>query len=583
MSNFCLLMIVRDEEAIITRALESVQHMMDYFIICDTGSQDNTIPTILEWTATHHKQGEIIQKEWKNFGYNKSHLLQYAFEANLPVKYFFWLDADEVFITDRDNVTSYLDPEQVSALFSELESSPANIFQINTLYGGLEYPRPNMCRNNQLYLWKQPVHEYFEATIDGTTKHLTWIYDLARKEGNSSRNPNRYLKDAKMFEEFLEANPEEPRATFYLAQTYESIDATKALSWYEKRIQLTTGYHQERYISCLRAGRISTIYEDKCRFWLLGQSIYPNRIECLYELMMQEHHRGNHINTTSFGLMAFVEPYGERHYNNNDLFVEVNIYKYKFDFDLAISCWYAKEYAKGYQANMRAKKNAPENIKNQIEANLKFFPSTTTTSDSFQTLQFSETSALNPAASTNIIVVDDFYKDPQEVRRLALQLPYKVKGNFPGLRTEHQNNEPMFKDIKAHFEHILHKKITYWPEGYNNSFQYATEDMSSWIHRDLTEWSAIVYLTPDAPLWSGTKFYKHITLNAEEALSDRENQIMNRDTHLTDKWELVDEVGNKFNRCVLFRGCRTHISGDYFGTSLENGRLFQMFFFNIEK
>jgi hypothetical protein len=42
----------------------------------------------------------------------------------------------------------------------------------------------------------------------------------------------------------------------------------------------------------------------------------------------------------------------------------------------------------------------------------------------------------------------------------------------------------------------------------------------------------------------------------------------------------MDRVGNIYNRCVLFRGKRSHISDRYFGDSLETGRLFQTFFFD---
>jgi hypothetical protein len=49
------------------------------------------------------------------------------------------------------------------------------------------------------------------------------------------------------------------------------------------------------------------------------------------------------------------------------------------------------------------------------------------------------------------------------------------------------------------------------------------------------------------------------------------------------KWQLVDKVGNVFNRLILFNSNRFHMSMDYFGDSKENGRLFQVFFFSTEK
>jgi hypothetical protein len=49
------------------------------------------------------------------------------------------------------------------------------------------------------------------------------------------------------------------------------------------------------------------------------------------------------------------------------------------------------------------------------------------------------------------------------------------------------------------------------------------------------------------------------------------------------KWKKVDQVGNLFNRLILFNSNRFHMSMDYFGDSKENGRLFQVFFFSTER
>ena len=48
------------------------------------------------------------------------------------------------------------------------------------------------------------------------------------------------------------------------------------------------------------------------------------------------------------------------------------------------------------------------------------------------------------------------------------------------------------------------------------------------------------------------------------------------------KWEMTDYVSNKYNRLVLYRGNMYHASVDYFGNTLQDGRLFQTFFFNTE-
>jgi hypothetical protein len=48
------------------------------------------------------------------------------------------------------------------------------------------------------------------------------------------------------------------------------------------------------------------------------------------------------------------------------------------------------------------------------------------------------------------------------------------------------------------------------------------------------------------------------------------------------KWEMVDRVGNIFNRLIMYRADNYHVSLDYFGKDINDGRLFQVFFFNTE-
>ena len=49
--SLCLNMIVKNESRIITRLMESVLPIIDTYLICDTGSTDNTIDVIKKITT----------------------------------------------------------------------------------------------------------------------------------------------------------------------------------------------------------------------------------------------------------------------------------------------------------------------------------------------------------------------------------------------------------------------------------------------------------------------------------------------------------------------------------------------------
>ena len=185
----------------------------------------------------------------------------------------------------------------------------------------------------------------------------------------------------------------------------------------------------------------------------------------------------------------------------------------------------------------------------------------------------------------SLMVFDNFYSNAHQVREYAITLPFTISGNYPGVRTDIMRGE-YNTNTKTMFEDILCKKITWWPEEYNTSFQYTTAKDKTWIHHDPTNWAAVLYLTPDAPLESGTAIYQN--KKTKISMYDDRNPLTeynNNTEEITDleRWEPIIQVSNIFNRLVMYRGEYYHRSMlPGFGDSVYNGRLFQTFFFNTE-
>jgi hypothetical protein len=189
------------------------------------------------------------------------------------------------------------------------------------------------------------------------------------------------------------------------------------------------------------------------------------------------------------------------------------------------------------------------------------------------------------APTCTFIIVDNFYENPMEVRNFALQQEYTENTYYPGKRTK----SFACKEHKERFEQILKpfiNKIVDFPyDTDNGKFQYSTSNDHSWVHYDSNirmNYAGIIYLTPDAPVESGTAFYQYIdgTLDAhEDRIMKNEHNKYSKDMT---KWKLVDKVGNVFNRLVLFDSSRFHTAVDYFGKDIYDGRLYQVFFFSTE-
>lgn len=182
-------------------------------------------------------------------------------------------------------------------------------------------------------------------------------------------------------------------------------------------------------------------------------------------------------------------------------------------------------------------------------------------------------------------VVDNFYEDPDSVRKFALEQPYMEGGigrGFIGRRTEKQY---LFPGLKERFESIIGRKITGW-EGYdmNGRFQIAWSGEPLVWHCDSQQWGGMLYLTPEAPYQCGTTLYAHKQNRARTYYDkgwDAAWINVPGDPHLDGTaWEPVDVLGNVYNRLVIFDASCIHSASEYFGTVRENSRLWQMFFFD---
>jgi hypothetical protein len=81
-------------------------------------------------------------------------------------------------------------------------------------------------------------------------------------------------------------------------------------------------------------------------------------------------------------------------------------------------------------------------------------------------------------------------------------------------------------------------------------------------------WAGIIYLNPVPPLDGGLHLWQNVDASRNfDWMTPAEN------------WQLVDSFGNRFNRLVLVRGDFPHSGAGGWGDSVENGRMYQTFFF----
>lgn len=114
----------------------------------------------------------------------------------------------------------------------------------------------------------------------------------------------------------------------------------------------------------------------------------------------------------------------------------------------------------------------------------------------------------------------------------------------------------------------------------NGSFQYCPEGSKTWVHVDKqSTYAAVIYLNPVVPPRCGTGLYKHKKTGKTTQRHDEEYPL---DEILDfDHWEEIFYCENVYNRCFLYRSNQFHTATGYFGSTPEDSRLSQVFFFHV--
>ena len=193
----------------------------------------------------------------------------------------------------------------------------------------------------------------------------------------------------------------------------------------------------------------------------------------------------------------------------------------------------------------------------------------------------------------SVIAVDDFYKNPDEVREYALGLDFQFNKEYhKGQRTK---TRTFFDGTKEFLEDTLKKKITGWDnQPHNGVFQFCTAQDQLVYHTDSQTYAAVVFLTPNAPAECGTSFFKHRGNGLRKYPTAKDCMVHNKSIdelywdmfqgNFYDKtpWEVVDVIGNVYNRMAIWDAKLVHAATQYFGDKKENSRLFHMFFFDAQ-
>ena len=198
----------------------------------------------------------------------------------------------------------------------------------------------------------------------------------------------------------------------------------------------------------------------------------------------------------------------------------------------------------------------------------------------------------------SLIVIDDFYPDPEAVREAALGYAYPEGSGprtFPG-RNSRQKHLPQGMDQAV--SQVIGARVAGDPnpETTHGKFRITlASDASRYlVHADptLLDWVGVIYLNLPEQCRGGTAFFRHKGLGSDRTPMSQEElaaygpasvgELLSQDGNDPDKWLHLMTVPMRFNRLILYRPWSWHSAGAAFGTSLEDGRLIQLVAFQTQ-
>ena len=342
-----LCMIVKDEEAIIERCLESIAPYIDRYDITDTGSTDKTKELIKEFFDARGIPGTVHEMEWEGFGKSRTQALRNC--EGSDATYAWMIDADD-FIVGKFEYPSEMD---------------LDTYSIKIQRGEFVWYRNQIFKIASKWEYEGVLHEYaicrtIEPAKQTAGRILGNHYHLeARTEGKRNLDittKEKYTRDAELLidaltnEESDHYEPDNPRYQFYLGQSwFDAGEVAKALEAYEARVPME-GWEEEVYYTLYRIAICKAILEkpemEVAKAFVDAWAYRPIRAEPLHQLSKLYRTNNKPRHAYLYAKQAAQTPYPE----NDILFVEADCYSWRSLDELAATAFYMFNFEEGYRA-----------------------------------------------------------------------------------------------------------------------------------------------------------------------------------------------------------------------------------------
>lgn len=237
--TICLCCILRNESKVVERLLESTKKIISYVSICDTGSTDNTIELVKNWSDMNKIPYSIHEEKWINFGLNRSNSFLAAKRAFPDASYYLLLDGDMIMEVDPSFNVNDLNLDE---------------YMIEQRNRGVNYHNTRLVSSKKLFRCVGATHEYWSCVEDSIKGKISTLIIQDMNDGGS--RSDKHERDIRYLMEGMRRNVTSShllgRYCFYLGQTFQGVSKYKLSDfWYNKRIDYG-GWDEEIFYSSMQ-------------------------------------------------------------------------------------------------------------------------------------------------------------------------------------------------------------------------------------------------------------------------------------------------------------------------------------------
>jgi glycosyltransferase involved in cell wall biosynthesis len=362
------IMMVKNEHKRIHVSLNSVVGHVDALIIYDTGSTDNTVDIIKEFSKKHEINLYMISGEFIDFATSRNVSLEYA--DTKDVHYLVLLDTNDE-LKNGEGLREFA-KEQIG-------KPSTGYLMCQEWWSGQhdKYYNVRFVKAHEGWRYRGTVHEWMKNTKYDSDEKAPQIYRMKDdillyqdRTKDDDKSTSRFSRDYDLLIKEHQKDRDEPRTAFYLAQTCACLNnVDDAYYFYKIRTELK-GFQEERFHAFLRCGDLSVKmghdWVDSMG-WFMKAFEHSHRVEPLIHIIEHYRHKKKWLIAYTFADLACKLNYPDYCI----LFVDKLSYKYKRWHNLGIIGWYAGFHKEGKIGCLKAIECG---LNNELDTkNLKFY------------------------------------------------------------------------------------------------------------------------------------------------------------------------------------------------------------------